>query len=62
MELGHTPENGELLSIGQAAQLLGVHSDTVRRWTDTGRIKAIRTLGGHRRYLRADVMAIREAA
>lgn len=62
MELGHTPENGELLSIGEAAQLLGVHSDTVRRWTDSGRLRASRTLGGHRRYLKADVMAIRGAA
>jgi molybdopterin-binding protein len=26
--------------VGQAAELLGVSADTVRRWTDAGRIKA----------------------
>ena len=35
--------------IGQAAELLGVSTDTVRRWVDTGRIKA--TVGpAGRRY------------
>jgi molybdopterin-binding protein len=36
--------------IGQAAELLGVSSDTVRRWADAGRVKT--TLGaGGRRYV-----------
>jgi molybdopterin-binding protein len=34
--------------IGQAAGLLGVSSDTVRRWADSGRLKTRRTRGGHR--------------
>ena len=34
--------------IGQAAELLGVSVDTVRRWVDTGRLKATRTEGGRR--------------
>jgi len=34
--------------LGQAAELLGVSSDTVRRWADSGRIKAVRSAGGHR--------------
>lgn len=31
-----------MFSIGQAAQLLGVSADTVRRWVDSGRLTAIR--------------------
>jgi molybdopterin-binding protein len=34
--------------IGQAAALLGVSSDTVRRWADSGRLATTRTAGGHR--------------
>jgi len=34
--------------IGQAAELLGVSTDTVRRWVDDGRIGAKRTGGGRR--------------
>ncbi len=34
--------------IGQAAELLGVSVDTVRRWVDTGRLDATRSEGGRR--------------
>jgi molybdopterin-binding protein len=34
--------------IGQAAELLGVSVDTVRRWVDSGRLGANRTEGGQR--------------
>ncbi|TMD10117.1 MAG: MerR family DNA-binding transcriptional regulator, partial [Chloroflexi bacterium] len=35
--------------MGQAAELLGVSPDTVRRWTDAGRLPTVRSRGGHRR-------------
>ncbi len=34
--------------MGEAAQLLGVSSDTIRRWADAGRLTTDRTAGGHR--------------
>ena len=34
--------------IGQAAELLGVSVDTMRRWADAGRVKVVRTDGGRR--------------
>jgi molybdopterin-binding protein len=34
--------------IGKAAELLGVSSDTIRRWADAGRLQITRTEGGHR--------------
>ena len=36
-------------TIGQAAELLGVSPDTVRRWVDAGQLPATRTAGGRRR-------------
>lgn len=36
-------------TVGQAAELLGVSVDTVRRWMDSGQIPAARTKGGRRR-------------
>jgi len=36
-------------TVGQAADLLGVSPDTVRRWVDTGYLPGARTQGGRRR-------------
>jgi excisionase family DNA binding protein len=55
-----------LLTVTEAAQLLGVSTKTIRRWENEGKIKAIRTEGGHRRFedstyeedLAADVIEI----
>jgi len=41
--------------IGQAAELLGVSTDTVRRWVDAGRIKATVGPGGRRYFDGADL-------
>ena len=38
-----------LLSVSAAAERLGVHVGTVRRWTDDGTLPEVRTPGGHRR-------------
>lgn len=36
-------------SVGEAAGLLGVSADTVRRWIDSGNLEAKRTANGRRR-------------
>ncbi|RCG29486.1 helix-turn-helix domain-containing protein [Sphaerisporangium album] len=43
--------------ISEAAALLGVSSDTVRRWVDSGRLAAERDENGHRRVGGADLAA-----
>jgi excisionase family DNA binding protein len=45
----------EMLSIGEAARLMGVHENTLRDWDIEGKFTASRTVGGHRRYALADV-------
>lgn len=46
------------LSVTEAAAVLGVHGDTIRRWTDTGKLAAWVTPGGQRRYRRSDLDAL----
>jgi molybdopterin-binding protein len=41
--------------IGQAAELLGVSPDTVRRWADDGKLRVARTTGGRRMIDGADL-------
>lgn len=50
-----------MLSIGQAARILGVTPITARRWTEAGILPCVRTPGGHRRIAREDVMDLSRA-
>jgi excisionase family DNA binding protein len=43
------------LTLGQAAKYLGMAQSTIRKWSDSGRIPAFYTPGGHRRYRRSDL-------
>ena len=45
-----------LLSIQEADDLLGVSSNTLRRWEAQGKITSERTVGGHRRYQVNDLL------
>lgn len=51
----HVSSQDDLLSVSAAADLLGVHADTVRRWTADGKLPVVRTPGGHRRIPRAAI-------
>lgn len=42
----------ELLTIGQAAEYLGVSLNTLRRWDESGKLVAIKKEGGTHRYYR----------
>ena len=42
-------------TIKQAAELIGVSDDTLRRWETEGKIKPIRTKGNHRRFADDDL-------
>ena len=46
------------LRLSEAADLLGISLNTLRRWSDSGKIACYRSPGGHRRYRRADVEAL----
>jgi excisionase family DNA binding protein len=50
-------ENALWLDLSDAAQLLGVHFSTLRRWVDTGKVPCIRTPGGRRRFRRSELEA-----
>jgi excisionase family DNA binding protein len=43
------------LTLNQAAEQLGIHPDTLRRWADGGKIAFFRTPGGHRRFSESEI-------
>ena len=50
-----TTEPEVLLTPSEVASMFRVDPKTVTRWAKAGKISAIRTLGGHRRYRESEV-------
>ena len=41
----------ELLNMKQASEFLNVTQDCLRKWDKSGKLKPLKTVGGHRRYV-----------
>ncbi len=48
-------DDADLLTPAEAARKLGVTPNTVTRWSRAGKISAIQTMGGHRRFRRGEI-------
>jgi len=49
----------EYMTVGEAAELLGVSKDTLRRWDRAGKLKARRhPITGYRLYLKSDLKTL----
>jgi excisionase family DNA binding protein len=48
----------KLLTVAQASELEGVSTASIRRWTDSGKLKTYRSAGNHRRIKTSDLMRL----
>ncbi len=53
-------EPEELLTPAEVAAMFAVNPKTVTCWARAGKLHAIRTLGGHRRFKASEVRRLRE--
>jgi len=51
-----------LLTPGEVGRLFRVDPKTVTRWAKQGKLSSIRTLGGHRRFDKAEIDALLAAS
>ena len=52
-------EPDALLTPGEVATLFRVTPKTVTRWAEAGKLAAVRTLGGHRRFPVREVLRVK---
>lgn len=58
MSFNRPSEQEVLLTPAEVAKLFRVDPKTVTRWAKAGKLTAIRTLGGHRRYRKSEVQTL----
>ena len=56
--IASAPEDVRWLTLGKACRVLGVDESTLRRWADSGHVRAFRTPGGHRRFVETDIQEL----
>ena len=59
--MDHRKKNGEWLKLSEAAEVLGVHPSTVRKWSNRGVLPVHLTKGSHRRYRRGELELWKQA-
>ena len=58
----HSTRSDGLLTPSEVAALFRVDPKTVTRWAKAGKLTAVKTLGGHRRYKESEVRALLNAS
>jgi excisionase family DNA binding protein len=56
MPISSSVQTDRWLELGEAAQLLGVHFTTLRRWANEGQVPCYRTPGGQRRFKESELL------
>lgn len=56
------PALDRLYTPQEVAVAFGVNAKTVTRWAQSGKLRSVRTLGGHRRYRARDIRDAMDAA
>jgi excisionase family DNA binding protein len=59
-DLPTADDRDRLLTPSEVAAMFRVNPKTVTRWARAGKISAIRTLGGHRRFRESEIRALLE--
>jgi len=58
MSVNRPADQEVLLTPAEVAKLFRVDPKTVTRWAKAGKLTAVRTLGGHRRYRKSEVQSL----
>jgi len=53
-----TKRSDRLMKPSEVAVLFGVNAKTVTRWAQLGKLSAVRTRGGHRRFHEEEVLKL----
>lgn len=56
-----TDDRLELIGIREAADMLGVHVNTLRGWADRGLVPHVKLPSGYRRFVKTEIEQARDA-